>query len=536
MVSGETAPGCVILPFGDAALLAEVASVDAAVDLHARLSADRHPGVTDIVPAARTVLVRFGGVSPAVIERWITERAAEPTATVEAAGDEVEIPLRYDGADLPAVAALLGMSAAALVDRHTTATWRVAFTGFAPGFAYLTSVDWPYDVPRLARPRTAVPAGAVGLAGEFAGAYPRASPGGWQLIGTTAAALFDPDRDPAVLLRPGVRVRFREIVPSVSGGAAPASRAAGPAEPDARQGAGSGREDDSPAAVTVLSPGMRASIQDAGRRGHAADGFAESGAADRGALRRANRLVGNRGGAAGVEILLGGFRARSQRALWIAVTGAVGAVRIDGRPAATHAATPWPAETELEIDGADTGARIILAVRGGIEAPRIAGSRAMDSLAGFGATSLAAGTRLHVATDVAAAIPVIDQIPGSLPAEVVHLDLTPGPRADWLTAESREALTGAVWTVSGEADRTGVRLDGPRLDRARVEELPSEGMLPGAIQVPPDGRPVILGVDGPVTGGYPVVAVVTDADRDLLGQLRPGTRIRFHLRAVRGGA
>lgn len=199
-------------PFGDRAILAETRDEADARALSAALS-DPPRGVTEIVPAARTVLVMFTPRegSAAVVSAWIraaAQRAA--TGARPAATGAATLLVRYDGADLADVAADLGSSVEALVRAHRAATWTVAFTGFAPGFAYLTAPEWGCRVPRLATPRTRVPAGAVGLADAYCGAYPRSTPGGWQLIGTTTSTLFDPHATPPTPLAPGVRVQFQE--------------------------------------------------------------------------------------------------------------------------------------------------------------------------------------------------------------------------------------------------------------------------------------------------------------------------------------
>lgn len=199
-----------ILPSGDRALLAELGGLEEVLALYRALDASRPPGVVDLVPAARTIGVvvdpRLLPLSTAAA--WVERTRPDPVApeTEEA----VEIAVRYDGADLSEVAALLGRTEREVVDLHTSSLWRVAFGGFAPGFGYLVTDHDRLHVPRRATPRTAVPAGAVGLAGEFSGVYPRSSPGGWQLIGTTDAVLWDERADPPALLRPGALVRFRE--------------------------------------------------------------------------------------------------------------------------------------------------------------------------------------------------------------------------------------------------------------------------------------------------------------------------------------
>jgi KipI family sensor histidine kinase inhibitor len=202
------------LPVGDAALLVEVSSGEEAQALHAELLRRRAEGlltVREIVPAARTVLLD-GLADPA---RLAAELGAyEIPAVAPRAGHVVDIPVRYDGPDLADVAAHWGVAEEEVVRIHAGTAFRVAFCGFAPGFGYLTGLPPRYDVPRRATPRTAVPAGSVALAGPYTGVYPRSSPGGWQLIGTTDAVLWDHTRVPAALLSPGTGVRFVPVTPA----------------------------------------------------------------------------------------------------------------------------------------------------------------------------------------------------------------------------------------------------------------------------------------------------------------------------------
>ncbi|TFV64832.1 UNVERIFIED_ORG: allophanate hydrolase subunit 1 [Bacillus sp. AZ43] len=199
-----------LLPSGRAAVLVELDELDEVLGLYAALSDEPPPGVLDIVPAARTVLLVLdpARTTPDAVGEAVRRTTPRPPA--RGTGDVVELPVRYDGEDLAELAGLLGTSPEELVRRHTGAEWTVAFCGFAPGFGYLVQPGGAWDVPRRETPRTRVPPGAVAVAGEFSGVYPRESPGGWQLIGRTDVAVFDLDRDPAALLRPGVRVRFVE--------------------------------------------------------------------------------------------------------------------------------------------------------------------------------------------------------------------------------------------------------------------------------------------------------------------------------------
>lgn len=207
-----------LLPMGESAWLVETDDLDAVLALHAALTPLVESGsgawadVDDLVPAARTVLVLARpGTDLAALAREIRAAAAGAGRTpVDRGSSVVEIAVRYDGPDLAEVASRTGLTVARVVAAHTGTPWRVAFGGFAPGFAYLVGGDPRLEVPRRAEPRTRVPAGAVGLAGEFSGIYPRESPGGWQLLGTTDAVLWDADRQPPALLTPGATVRFVE--------------------------------------------------------------------------------------------------------------------------------------------------------------------------------------------------------------------------------------------------------------------------------------------------------------------------------------
>lgn len=198
-----------VLPNGDAALLAEFGSLDEVLGFYRGALVSRPPGVVDIVPGARTVLVTCSPRDLGAVRDWLSTIVS--LSAPASAGPSVSIDVRYYGPDLSEVASLLGMSAADVIELHTASTWTVAFGGFAPGFGYLVTDHARLVVPRRSSPRTLVPAGAVGLAGEFSGVYPRASPGGWQLIGTTDVVLFDPSLASPALLAPGTTVRFRDV-------------------------------------------------------------------------------------------------------------------------------------------------------------------------------------------------------------------------------------------------------------------------------------------------------------------------------------
>ena len=438
------------------------------------------------------------------------------------------IDVVYDGADLAEVGRATGLGRVGVMAAHTGTPWRVAFTGFAPGFGYLTGGDPRLAVPRRATPRAEVPAGAVGLAGEFSGVYPRASPGGWQLIGSTDAVLWDAERDPPALLRPGTVVHFRavralpDVSPTARHGPSSATRPAEPSRP--------GRT------ITVLRPGISCLVEDLGRPGLAAQGVGRSGAADRGAARRANRIVGNRVGAAVLELIPGRVEVLAGGALLVAVTGAAAEVAVDGVPVRRDVPIPVSDGRTLTIGSPRAGLRSYLSVRGGIAAPRVLGSRSTDLLTGLGPPAVNAGDVLpvghdHWGTPRAVQSQAVGASGDAAPAESTQpdgprIEVFPGPQTDWFVG-GLAALTEAGWRVLPASNRVGIRLDGSPLPRVRDGEVASQGLLPGAIQVPPDGRPVIVFADHPITGGYPVIAVVATAALDVLAQLRPGESVRL---------
>ncbi len=286
--------------------------------------------------------------------------------------------------------------------------------------------------------------------------------------------------------------------------------------------------------LEILSPGPLTLIQDQGRPGWASIGVGCAGAADRAALGLANRLVANPLDAAGLEVLFGGLTVRAHGHLLVAVTGAPAPATIDGRPVGHQCLLRLDDAQQLELASPPVGLRSYLAVRGGIDTPPVLGSRSRDTLAALGPEPLCAGDLLPVGATPTTS-PTVDHAPFALPStgstkDLVTLQAIPGPRHTWVTG--LDQLFGATWAISSQSDRVGIRLQGPSLGRARWatdRELPTEGAVRGAIQVPPHGQPVIFGPDHPLTGGYPVAAVIVSDDLDATAQLRPGQSVRFRL-------
>jgi KipI family sensor histidine kinase inhibitor len=528
----------------------------------------------DAVPGAASVLIRFSEpVDPdTVMARLdaLERQHVEPDDPGQAI-----IDVRYDGVDLDEVGRLTGLGPEGVVTAHTAIPWRVAFCGFAPGFGYLTGGDQRLGVPRRDTPRDRVPAGSVGLAGEYSGVYPSASPGGWQLIGRTQAVLWDLQRDPPALLQPGMTVRFRAVreavtatgtpaamesaavagtpaatgtsvvtgipavtesvtepaavtetlavtgTPAVTGRLATPAPTATPATPTADPGTPTAAPP-----LTVLDAGIQCTVQDLGRPGWAHAGVSPSGAADLGAAVRANRIVGNDVRAGVLEILLGAAEFRFAAPTVLAVTGpAVDILVTDesgAHPGAMDAPVPVAAGARVRLGRARRGLRSYLAVRGGIAVRPVLGSRSTDVLSGIGPPVVRSGDRLplgdrHWGTPHPVRGPDL-----SGPA---RLHMTPGPQAHWLADGVQQSLGEAPWTVSPSSNRVGIRLTGPQLGLSTRAELPSQGLVRGAVQLPPSGELVVFLADHPVTGGYPVIGVLTAESADRAAQLRPGQAV-----------
>jgi biotin-dependent carboxylase-like uncharacterized protein len=273
----------------------------------------------------------------------------------------------------------------------------------------------------------------------------------------------------------------------------------------------------------VVDPGALATVQDRGRPGWAHLGVPRAGALDAPAAALGNRLVGNDVDAAVVETTLTGIRLRVGAGLWFAVTGAPCEVAVGGRTVAFGAPVYAGSGSEVVVGPARSGVRSYLAVAGGVDVPPVLGSRSTDTLAWVGPPRLAAGTELSVGE--LHGEPRDHDTPR--PVAAGPLRLSPGPREDWFAPGAVAALCAAAYAVTADSNRVGLRLAGPTLQRRRTDELASEGVVLGAVQVPPDGQPVVLLADHPVTGGYPVIGVVSAADLHRCAQLRPGETVRF---------
>jgi KipI family sensor histidine kinase inhibitor len=521
---------------GTRAVLAELSGTQDVLALQALLLESPLPGQQDVLAAAETVLVKAD--SPASARRiGALLLQLDLTTPTHRDGGLVVLDTVYDGEDLAEVGTLTGLGADGVIAAHSGQIWTVAFAGFAPGFGYMVGENQALEVPRRSSPRTAVPAGSVALAGNYSAVYPRSSPGGWQLIGRTNAKMWDLDREQPALASPGHRVQFRAVRDAVTLAAEPAVRAARPEAPATPQEGAAG--------LRIVSPGLHSLIEDLGRHGHSALGVSTAGALDRASLRRANRVLGNAPSAAAIETVGGGLKVQAIGDQVLAVTGAPSELTIEtpsefnpsesGEPGLLRTvpmATPFALRDGevLSLGQPSAGFRCYVALRGGVDAAPVLGSRSTDTMSGIGPAPLAAGQLLASGGDAECGVVGNPEFQPDFPGTgVTVLDVVPGPRADWFDEEAVAALCGQDWEVTPRSNRVGMRLQGTPLQRSRKGELPSEGTVAGAIQMPPEGLPVLFLADHPITGGYPVIAVVVDHQLDLAAQVPIGGSIRFRV-------
>lgn len=542
---------------------------------------------------------------PAWIARASTDAAApEPERTVD-------IPVHYGGPDLERVARQAGLDAEAVIERHHQAVYRVLCLGFAPGFPYLGGLDPALATPRLPSPRPQVPAGSVGIGGDHAGIYSIASPGGWNLIGRTPTALFDPhapDLDRMFHLRPGDHVRFVPVArpgagtsPSTGAGWEPAfgtgttpaenranradradraahSDPAGRLDP-AHRGHPTGLDpnpDPDPdlrgdPVLRVLDGGLGIGLQDGGRPGFRRFGVPAGGAMDPGAAASANRLLDNPPEAPVLELCLQGQRLEALRDGWIAIGG-------PGHPRgqAPCRAFRVRAGQVLEFGPGASGVWTHVAVPGGFAGRRFLGSASTNPRAGIGQPIRPGDLLRRHPTTLAWTPPAgvasrwVAPDPWTAGNDDAPVRIWPGPQWERFDPDTRQRLLDTAWRVTSQCDRVGYRLRSDRDDaRSRVDRpattsngqasgaphrpgepslgsqvstglawsggsLISEPVLPGSIQVPPDGQPIVTLHDGPTLGGYPKIAWIDPIDLPRLVQRRPGQPVRFTLAGSAG--
>jgi biotin-dependent carboxylase-like uncharacterized protein len=501
-----------IAPFGEGAIYLDLEIEDAsnrpARTLAAAAALRAAMPDADVAVGAGTILI-VGPASEEEAQAIVLPVLSGPSPFLEEPRTHA-LHAVYDGPDLAASAEALGIKQEALIELHTGRDHVAELLGFLPGFAYLGPIDDRLVLPRRASPRPAVPAGSVGIAGAFTGIYPSRSPGGWNLIARAIGVrLFDPARDPPMLIAPGDLVRFVPVAASDTGDDTTADL--GSNTPPGERGYGP-----SGAALEITASTVCSTVQDRGRPGQLSRGLPPGGPLDVFVFSAANRAVGNDPGAAVIEVMLGGLRARAKGEILVSVDGARAIKLKDGE--------------ELRVDPNERAVRYV-AVRGGIDVPALVGSRSTVLAARFGGFEgrpLRRGDRLAIGPDSEHGSP---EMPEALPASPIsaRLEVDPGPHLDRFPEGAFDVLLETQWIVSRLADRVGVRLEGGKIPRDRPDLALPVPMRRGAIQIATDGTPIILGPEHPVTGGYPVLAILRQASQGELARLRAGADVRLCL-------
>jgi len=478
------------------------------------------PGIVEYVPTLRSILLI---VDPLTIDAdRFAERALDLGRTLppdlEGTGRIHEVPVVYGGSagpDLAAVAERQGLVPEEVVRLHSSPDYLVYMLGFAPGFPYLGIVPALLQTPRHPSPRIRVPRGSVAMAEALTGIYPLQTPGGWQILGRTPLRIYDARQPEPLLFRPGDRIRF-----------VPISRADFPAD-----GPGMARwEARSRPIFDVLEAGLYTTVQDLGRRGFRRLGVPTSGAMDPLALQCANLSVGNHPGAAVLECTAPGPTLRVLNEATVVICGADLSTTLDGTDVDLQAPIAVRSGQVIRFGAPRHGMWAYLAVSGGLDVPAILGSASTyvpGSLGGAGGRRLMAGDILGLGERARRSPRRVLSGIAALPTDRPVVRVIDGPQDAWFSEAGRATLLQHAYAVTVHSDRAGIRLHGPPIAHRDRADILSDGLLPGAIQVPAGGQPIVIMPDGPTTGGYPKIGVVTRTDQRLLAQARPGTAVRF---------
>lgn len=501
-------------PLGDSAWLfkASGSSPEKKLELILRLrqliQLNPIPEIVDIVSSFDTIAVQFNPMDGERVFEHLTSLHLDDVRDDEPLeGFTITIPVVYGGEfgpDLSSLAGTCNLSIDELVERHRSTEYRVAAIGFSPGFPYLQGLPKALHQPRQSSPRP-VPAGSVAVAGDQTGIYPFASQGGWHVIGRTDLQLFDPQREQSSLLQPGDKVRFVEMATLQQKSPTPA------AIPLTEEG------------IHVLEPGALSSVQDHGRWGRQHLGITHGGAADPVLATIANRLVGNPDDAAVIECTMTGPLLQFDRDCLAAWVG--WANESSGKPHRIKAGD------RIDLRGRMSHLRGYVAASGGLDLPKVLGSRATDlrsQLGGFLGRALRQGDILPIGdsktSNISGKWHVSWPHPDGYLSELRYL---PGLQADWFSARSRKEFADSFYEISPASDRMGTRLKGPKLRLESPREMVSEPVVAGSVQVPPDGEPIVLMSERQTIGGYPQIGHVISADIPRLARAWPGTKIHF---------
>ncbi|MBC8125570.1 MAG: 5-oxoprolinase subunit PxpB [Gloeobacteraceae cyanobacterium ES-bin-144] len=501
---------------GDSAWLYEPGGTDAEANffhilgLRNQLETSKIPEIHDVVSSFASLAVHFDPSVGETVLEWILTQTSHKSDSSPADPRTITIEVEYggeDGPDLTAIAAALGMSERKIIELHSTPTYTVAAVGFSPGFPYLLGLPETLNIPRLSTPRR-VPAGSVAIAGGQAGIYPNDSQGGWHLLGRTRFSLFNPNNHEPSSVRPGDRVKFLPIIHQES--------LAHTRETAAESNEGS---------LEVLDPGALSSVQDLGRHGYQSIGVSPGGATDPESVRVANRLVGNPDHAAVIECCLQGAHLKfhqTTRAVFIGWHH-----EKNGSPIQLNAGD------EVDLRTRMIAARGYIAISGGIQVPLLLGSRATDiraKLGGHHGRFLKSGDLLPIGNPNTGPQTQHWKVTwplNKIQMQTLTLRFIAGVQSNFFTSIAHELFRSATFEISQHSDRTGTRLNGPVLGRRDTAEMISQPVVQGSIQVPPDGRPIILLAERQTIGGYPQIGHIISADLPVIARAMPGTFIRF---------
>lgn len=467
------------------------------------------PGIVDIVSSFDKIAVHFNPADGQNVLEYLTSLHLDQAGDEQISRDNIiiTIPVVYGGdygPDLKALADAKRLTVSELIELHRNAEYTVAAIGFSPGFPYLQGLPAQLHQPRHPTPRN-VPAGSVAIAGDQTGIYPFASQGGWHVIGRTDMALFDPHRENPALLQPGDKVRYVETkklreTKSV------------PPYPEATS-----------EGIQVIEPGALSSIQDHGRWGRQHLGVSPGGAADPVLASIANRLVGNPDDAAVIECTMTGpvlkFGTHA-RVAWVGW-----ADEGSGKPREIKAGD------RIDLRSRMSHLRGYVAVAGGIAVPEVLGSRATDLraiLGGHHGRTLQAGDVLPMAKANTSPVSAKWHVSWPRPdGHLIEIRYLRGVQAHWFTEEAHDLFSENLYKISPASDRTGTRLNGPKLMLREPREMVSQPVVAGSVQVPPEGQPIVLMSERQTMGGYPQIGHVISADIPKLARAWPGTQVRF---------
>ena len=523
------------MPFGDNGLLIEFGDVISlevnrrVIALSEAIIGAKIQGVEELVPTYRSLLVRYNASKISCEQLVFRIKDVEKTMeerSMEKVGRKIIIPVVYGGEygpDLTDVARIHGLTEEQVVKIHSGREYRVYMVGFVAGFPYLGEVADEIATPRLETPRLKVLAGSVGIAEKQTGIYSCEAPGGWRIIGRTPLRLFNLLKQPPVLLQLGDIVKFKPIsekefrITEKTSQKQPADHF-----PKNKKGI---------KVFQVLKPGFFTTVQDLGRYGYLRYGVPISGAMDTFSLVAANLLVANDPDDACLEITLIGPELQALTETQIAITGGAASPKINGQHVPMWQTLEVQEGAVVSFGKVESGCRAYLSIRGGVDAPLVLGSRSTYVRGGFGGIN---GRQLKTEDIIGGFDVSLLKVGYSMPEELVpqftgqfKARVMLGPQADMFTERGITTFLSSQYKVTLEADRMGYRLEGPIIEHKAKADIISDALLPGAVQIPKNGKPIMIMRDAQTAGGYPKIAVIITPDVSTLGQAKPNDIIEF---------